>query len=437
MLIMLAQRRGPFSDSRAAAERLRYFIASKVSCQVGRDVHSSPRGVGGLHKISQGLLEPNRQRPMKFIRDVIRKPLIHSFSTVGDIDLTDVVDNMSDHRTAVIRASLDKVHTLGWTQDAIVAAVLELQKQEHSNYNISMAGLCTPSDLISYCMDDWNNQLERYISNMIENNDDNTSQTQHRSRSNQKEHHNPQKHAKKDRLYDAYKFRLSLIVPFLMSGTWHEAMAKGLVQNTLTTHSQVHRVVELLTILGAIDDRKNENDTTIAESVTKAGHQALLGSIYVSTELHMLTDTSPDYRDSWAFLQARVDDYYDCVNHGSMQGTLNQLIQSLSASAMAIGSSRAASSNPFSSFLQGPVVPAATAVVSSLLDGAASILLTPTQQRQWKNATSNMEMSVPFGEDFRNINGPPAPKGRVFGTSPEDYNPKAKTTKTSGTESTK
>ena len=435
MLIMLVQRRGTFSDSRAATERLRYFITSKVSCQVGRDVHNSSRI--GLHKISQGLLQPYRQHPTNFIMGVMRKPLIPSFSTVGNVDLTDVVDDMSDHRTTVIRASLDKVHTLGWTQDAIVAAVLELQKQEHSKYNVCMAGLCTPSDLISYCMDDWNNQLERYISNMIDNYDDNASRTQNRSRSNQAVHHSPQEQAKKDRLYDAYKFRLSFIVPFLLSGTWHDAMAKGLVQNTLTTHSQVHRVVELLTILGAIDDRKNENDTTIAESMTKAGHQALLGSIYVATELHMLTDTSPDYRDSWAFLQARVDDYYECVHHGSMQGTLNQLIQSLSASAMAIGSSRAASSNPFSSFLQGPVVPAATAVVSSLLDGAASILLTPTQQRQWKNATSNMEISVPFGEDFRNNNDPPVPKGRVFGTSPEDYNPNAKTMKTPGTESTK
>lgn len=39
--------------------------------------------------------------------------------------------------------------------------------------------------------------------------------------------------------------------------------------------------------------------------------RTILGGIYSTTEIYMLTDSSPDFRDSWAFLNARVRDAFD------------------------------------------------------------------------------------------------------------------------------
>ena len=39
--------------------------------------------------------------------------------------------------------------------------------------------------------------------------------------------------------------------------------------------------------------------------------RTVLAGIYSTTEIYMLTDTSPDFRDTWAFLDARVKDAFD------------------------------------------------------------------------------------------------------------------------------
>ncbi|CAK9155192.1 unnamed protein product [Ilex paraguariensis] len=42
--------------------------------------------------------------------------------------------------------------------------------------------------------------------------------------------------------------------------------------------------------------------------------RTVLGGIYSTTEVYMLTDSSPDFRDTWAFLDARVKDAFDLKN---------------------------------------------------------------------------------------------------------------------------
>ncbi|GKV24710.1 hypothetical protein SLEP1_g34291 [Rubroshorea leprosula] len=39
--------------------------------------------------------------------------------------------------------------------------------------------------------------------------------------------------------------------------------------------------------------------------------RTVLGGIYSTTEIYMLTDRSPDFRDTWAFLDDRVKDAFD------------------------------------------------------------------------------------------------------------------------------
>ncbi len=409
MFIIQSHRIG--SNTRAAAKRMQSLVSSS-SC---RYYHSNQLH-GSRRQAVRGMPALYRHQFMRLAKGHPMKSWLPTFSTVSRVHLDEAKDGMEYHRQIIIRASLEKVHTLGWTQDAIVAAVLELKKHEYPNYNVSMSGLCTPSDLISCCMEDWNDQLEQYISTK---NDEFPSRSNEHSQSDRMQSGFSEEEKVKTRLFDAYKFRLSLIIPFLQSRTWHEAMAKGLVENAVTTHTQVHQVVELLSELAAIDEQGNGYEVDIAQRINRTGHQALLGSIYVATELHMLTDTSPDYQDSWEFLQARIDDYYNCSHDGPLQGTMNHLINSLSAAAGT--SSPNSFSNPLTALLQGPVIPATTAVVSSLLDGAASVFLTPNQQGQWKNATPNMGTSAPFAADVRKKGRPTSPKSEVFGANPEDY----------------
>ncbi|XP_072053143.1 uncharacterized protein [Arachis hypogaea] len=51
--------------------------------------------------------------------------------------------------------------------------------------------------------------------------------------------------------------------------------------------------------------------------------RTVLAGIYSTTEIYMLTDTSPDFHDTWAFLDARVEDAFD------LKKTIQELHQTL------------------------------------------------------------------------------------------------------------
>ena len=159
--------------------------------------------------------------------------------------------DMSSIKEQLFQATLDQVPTKGFTQEAITAAVLE-----KPGWSLTMAGMITPSELVSHCMNRWNQEMED--------------------------------HGPFESEFDAIKFRLSRISP--VKSQWHNAMVLGASSQPLETKEQVHRIVEL---------------ANPAASVTR---QAALGVVYVATELHFLADSSPDHQDTWAFLQQRLEE---------------------------------------------------------------------------------------------------------------------------------
>jgi ubiquinone biosynthesis protein COQ9 len=219
---------------------------------------------------------------------------------------------MSSHKQVICQAALEKVHAHGWTQDAITAAVME------RGLSISMSGLVTPSQLVNYCMDDWNNQLKLHLQEFDDSSNNNNNNNTFEAAA------------------AAMKWRLSKVIPFVQSGRWHEGMAMGL-QSPLTTQAQLHRIIEL-----------------VAPSASLA-QQAGLGAIYGATELHLLADTSPDYEETWKFLQNRLNEL-DALMSGSISG----------------------SSSSSSTYLASLPVAATSAVAFSLLEGVASLLMPPT-----------------------------------------------------------
>mmetsp|Transcript_4322 Transcript_4322/g.11306 ORF Transcript_4322/g.11306 Transcript_4322/m.11306 type:complete len:298 (-) Transcript_4322:1940-2833(-) len=241
---------------------------------------------------------------------------------------TSSTSDMNAFRDRLCDVALEQVKVHGWTQDAIAAAVAQ------KGWTLSMSGMITPNDLVSYWMDRWNDELEEHLQGSSTSSIADSTQA--------------------DRIGDAIQFRLQRVVPLVQCNRWHEGMALGLKTPT-TTRQQLHRIVELI------------------DPHADVSQHAVLGMIYASTELHLLTDTSPDYAETWAFLRQRAQEYESGSATG---GGISQL--------MSAGS------------VMGQVPVAATsAVAKSLFEGATSLL-------------------TPFGNA-------PSP---MAGTNPKDYEAK-------------
>jgi len=108
-----------------------------------------------------------------------------------------------------------------------------------------------------------------------------------------------------------------------------------------------------------------------------------LGAVYVAVELHMLSDKSTDYSDTWAFLKERVGDWEKLRSSTESLPVIpnvSNLLQSHSASDIAF---------------------TASAVGSALASGAMSILMTNSNPLGPNNSgNSSGHPYTGQGEDF-------------------------------------
>jgi hypothetical protein len=106
-----------------------------------------------------------------------------------------------------------------------------------------------------------------------------------------------------------------------------------------------------------------------------------LGGVYVATELHLLTDLSPDYQDTWEFLHERVSEWerlfvatkqHNGGGSGSGQGQGQGQDHNAAASFLFLNNIMM---NPTALLQQGGnVAYTASAVASSLAGGVVSVL---------------------------------------------------------------
>ncbi|AES92180.2 ubiquinone biosynthesis protein COQ9 [Medicago truncatula] len=96
------------------------------------------------------------------------------------------------------------------------------------------------------------------------------------------------------------RFRLEMQAPYI--STWPQALSiQAQPVNVPTSFKQRAMLVD--EIWHAAGDNASDLDWYAKRTV--------LGGIYSTTEIYMLTDGSADFRDTWAFLDARVKDAFD------------------------------------------------------------------------------------------------------------------------------
>ncbi|KAL9325810.1 hypothetical protein ACSQ67_006455 [Phaseolus vulgaris] len=96
------------------------------------------------------------------------------------------------------------------------------------------------------------------------------------------------------------RYRLEMQAPYI--STWPQALSiQAQPANVPTSFKQ--RAVLVDEIWHAAGDTASDIDWYAKRTI--------LGGIYSTTEIYMLTDNSPDFRDTWAFLDARVKDAFN------------------------------------------------------------------------------------------------------------------------------
>ncbi|XP_009597266.1 uncharacterized protein [Nicotiana tomentosiformis] len=179
-----------------------------------------------------------------------------------------------DEEARVLSASLPHVLRLGWTETALISGARDV------GVSPSIVGSFPRKEaaLVEYFMDEC---LERLI-DIIESAED------------------LKNLIPSERVAKLVKIRLETQAPYISK--WAQALSiQAQPLNVPTSFKQRAMLVD--EIWHAVDDDASEIDWYVKRTI--------LGGIYSTTELYMLTDSSPDFRDTWAFLDARIKDAFD------------------------------------------------------------------------------------------------------------------------------
>ncbi|CAH9118894.1 unnamed protein product [Cuscuta europaea] len=179
-----------------------------------------------------------------------------------------------DEQFRVLSASLPHVIKLGWTEAAMIAGARE------AGLSPSILGSFHRKEaaLVEFFMDEC---LERLIE-VIESRTDLKTMIP------------------SERVATIVRLRLELQSPYISK--WAQALSiQAHPMNVLTSFKQRAMLVD------EIWHAAGDDGSDIDWYVKRTG----LGGIYSTTELYMLTDYSPDFHDTWAFLKARIKDAFD------------------------------------------------------------------------------------------------------------------------------
>ncbi|KAG5546998.1 hypothetical protein RHGRI_012881 [Rhododendron griersonianum] len=179
-----------------------------------------------------------------------------------------------DEQARVLGASLPYVPRLGWTEAAMIAGARE------AGVSPSIVGSFPRKEaaLVEFFMDDCLQKLidridlDEELRNLIPS----------------------------ERISKLVRIRLEMQAPYIAK--WPQA---------LSIQAQPQNIPKSFKQRATLVDEIWHTAGDVATDVDWYAKRAVLGAIYSATEVYMLTDSSPDFRDTWTFLDGRVRDAFD------------------------------------------------------------------------------------------------------------------------------
>ena len=175
-------------------------------------------------------------------------------------------DPMRDVRKQILEHALDHVVEHGWSRRAISLGA------EEAGYAGVAEGMFEESDLVMFFVRESNQKLLRYL----------------------QENADEYKDERSKFIRDAMEFRLRLIIPYIT--VWADAMK-------MLLNPQVFR--QSANELGHMIDDVWHHAGDQSSDFNWYTKRAMLAKLYTTTQLYMLNDQSPDFNDTWEFLDRR------------------------------------------------------------------------------------------------------------------------------------
>ncbi|GER41719.1 ubiquinone biosynthesis protein COQ9 [Striga asiatica] len=179
-----------------------------------------------------------------------------------------------EEQARVLHASLRHVNTSGWSDAAMIAGARDVMVSP------SIVGSFPRKEaaLVEYFMDDC---LKRLI-DIVDSRED------------------LKNLLPSNRVAKLVRIRLEMQAPYISK--WAHALSiQAQPPNIATSFKQRAMLVD--EIWDAAGDESTDMDWYVKRTV--------LGGIYSTAELYMLSDNTPDFRDTWAFLDGRVKEAFD------------------------------------------------------------------------------------------------------------------------------
>jgi ubiquinone biosynthesis protein COQ9 len=202
-------------------------------------------------------------------------------------------------KQTLLKEALEQhVKIYGFTNEAIAAAAASTQ-QQNSNISMATAGLISTSDLVSYAMEHYNSLFKKELKQKVlewkENNVATITSSDTTPMKSPGDEKTPSM-TDVEKISWALQRRLEYVQELVQNQKWASGMAIGArPDNVWTTRTQLENMINIVV---------NELDLNCSFV-----ERLSLGTVYVTTELHMLADTSPQYQDTWLFLRQRVQDW--------------------------------------------------------------------------------------------------------------------------------
>jgi len=178
--------------------------------------------------------------------------------TQSDLDEEDEV-----LKRQILNAALKHVNSKGWSMDAIKTGATDVNLTE------AISNVFTEFDLVKHFISECNDALEHHL------------------RDNQL------------KLRDAVEWRLQKVAPYVPR--FSEALAFATHPKNLPHSAQL-----LQNLADSIAHHSLQDKST---DLTWYARRAGIASIYVTSELHLIQDDSPNFEQTWKFLDRRVQDF--------------------------------------------------------------------------------------------------------------------------------